>query len=342
MAGIKISALPPVPSALLTDFLPVVQNGVTSQESLEQILTEFEPNITSVGMQIQALNMGGFAINALATPTLSTDAATKGYVDQNALTSTKVVAATTGALTVTQSGAGIGATLTNAGAQATFTIDGQSPSVGQNVLIKNQATNTQNGIYTVTNVGSGSTNWILTRATSYDTPAEINNTGLIAVTAGTTLIDTAWLNSTQMVTVDTTAVIFVQFGQSLSAATKAQQEAASSNTVFVTPANQQYHPSAVQVWCKFTVSGGACTLVAFSNVSSVSYVSAGHFTVNLMVPFATTNFAVLASGSDSTTTIFVTEATSTASAISLACVNAAGVSFVDPSNYVAMCAFGIQ
>jgi len=47
MAGIKISALPAVPSALLTDFFPVVQAGVTDKETLSQVLTLFQANIVT-------------------------------------------------------------------------------------------------------------------------------------------------------------------------------------------------------------------------------------------------------------------------------------------------------
>ncbi len=54
MAGVKISALPAVASALTTDFFPVVQGGVTSQETLLQVATLF--GFTS---GILALNKGG-------------------------------------------------------------------------------------------------------------------------------------------------------------------------------------------------------------------------------------------------------------------------------------------
>jgi len=171
-----------------------------------------QTNITALGMQSQALNMGGFQINNGATPTSSTDYATKGYVDTTALTGTSVYAASTTNLTVTQSGAGIGATLTNASTQATFALDGVNPPVNSNVLIKNLAAANNEGIYTVTNVGSGSTNWVLTRATTYDAPSEINNTGLIIVQNGSTQSGTAWFNSATIVTVDTTNFNYSQFG----------------------------------------------------------------------------------------------------------------------------------
>ena len=193
---------------------------VTSNSGVPSLSTTLpnavQLNITELGTQAQALNMGGFQINNGATPTLPSDYATKQYVDTTALNGTSVYAASAGSLgTVTQSGAGVGATLTNAGAQATLLLDGVTPPVGTNELIKNTATVmtiANEGIYTVTSVGSPSTNWILTRATSYDSAVEINNTGLILVQNGSTLVGTAWYNAATIVTVDTTAFSFSEFG----------------------------------------------------------------------------------------------------------------------------------
>ena len=173
-------------------------------------------NITALGAQGAALNMNTNQINNLVNPSSAQDAATKNYVD-NAISginpADSVVAATTAALTVTydNGASGIGATLTNAAAQAAFSIDGQSPTATQRVLIKNQASTFQNGVYTVTTVGSGASNWVLTRAIDYDEPSSINSTGAIPVIDGTTNGSTSWLLITTVTTVGTDAITYTQF-----------------------------------------------------------------------------------------------------------------------------------
>jgi hypothetical protein len=87
--------------------------------------------------------------------------------------------------------AGVGATLTNAGTQAALTIDSVLTTVGMRVLIFNQTAALQNGVYTVTTVGTGSTNWVLTRATDANTYSPYSTSALGAgdaffVSAGAT------------------------------------------------------------------------------------------------------------------------------------------------------------
>ena len=73
---------------------------------------------------------------------------------------------------------GVGATLTNAGAQAALTIDGILMTVGARVLVQGQTNQAENGIYGVTTVGTGATNWVLTRATDGNSYAPKSDTQL--------------------------------------------------------------------------------------------------------------------------------------------------------------------
>lgn len=133
-------------------------------------------------------------------------------------TATRV--ATTVALTVTYANgaAGVGATLTNAGAQAALSIDGVALAVNDRVLVKNQVAQLQNGIYTVTNIGSGATNWVMTRATDYDAPAEVVQYGVILSDQGTLNAGILWQETAAgPFTIGVTSITFAAFSiQSIS------------------------------------------------------------------------------------------------------------------------------
>jgi len=126
-------------------------------------------------------------------------------------------AATTANLTATYANgaSGVGATLTNSGALAAFSVDGQSPAAGARILVKNQSSTFQNGIYTVTTVGSGAVAWVLTRSIDYNVVAYINSGDLILVINGTANAHTSWMQTTTMVTIGTTAVTFIVFTTSI-------------------------------------------------------------------------------------------------------------------------------
>ena len=77
------------------------------------------------------------------------------------------------------------------------------------------------------------------------------------------------------------------------AATQAEQEAGSSNTAFVPPGRQQYHPSAIKAWAHVAANG---TLLASYNVSGVVLNSTGNYTLSFSTAFSSANYAATITG----------------------------------------------
>lgn len=157
------------------------------------------------------------SITIVNAPVDPTDGANKAYVDLIAAGFTyeaPVVCATTANLTAiyVNGAAGVGATLTNSGTQAAFSVDGISPVVTNRVLVKNQTTTFQNGIYTVTTVGTGATNWVLTRSTDYDQTTEIQPGDIVPVLTGTVNGDTFWIQTATVTAIGTDPLLFSEFG----------------------------------------------------------------------------------------------------------------------------------
>ncbi len=156
-------------------------------------------------------------ITSVAEPTQATDAATKNYVDavKTGLDpKDSVRVATISALTVTYSNgsSGVGATLTNAGTQAAITIDSIVLSAGDRVLVKDQASALQNGIYTVTTVGTASTNWVLTRSIDADQNPEVTPGAFTFVEEGTVNANNGFVcTATGTITIGTSNIPWVQF-----------------------------------------------------------------------------------------------------------------------------------
>lgn len=120
--------------------------------------------------------------------------------------------ATTANLTATYNNgtAGVGATLTNAGAMAALQLDGVSAAVGDRILVKDQSTTFQNGIYIVTAIGSGASNWVLTRATDFNTPSQITAGDQVTVAFGTINTKTQWLQTAVVATIGTDPITFAE------------------------------------------------------------------------------------------------------------------------------------
>lgn len=172
-------------------------------------------------------NSFGFPVindNTMATATASnipTSLSIKNYVlgiAAGLIFQVPVVAACTGNLNATYANGalGVGATLTNAGAQVAFSADGVSPSLNDRVLVQFQTSTANNGIYTLTTVGTGASNWVLTRATDYDQAGEINPGDFVPVRAGGTLYgQTGWIQVDAVPIIGTSPIQFNQGAFSL-------------------------------------------------------------------------------------------------------------------------------
>lgn len=138
------------------------------------------------------VSFGSNKITSLADPTNAQDAATKAYVDAARLGmdfKESVRAATTANITLS----------------GTQTIDGVSVIAGDRVLVKDQSTGSQNGIYVV-----DASTW--SRATDADTSADVTPGMFVFVEEGTANADTGWVLSTNgSITLGTTSLAFVQF-----------------------------------------------------------------------------------------------------------------------------------
>ena len=155
-------------------------------------------------------------------PTSNLQAATKQYVDTIAAAGLHyhdpVRVEQEGNLSATYSNgtAGVGATLTNNSTQAALTIDGVALSLNDRVLIYEQTNGYENGIYTVTNVGSASTNWVLTRATDADSyapsdPDSLGQGDAFFVLEGTAGAGELYvMNTSGTITFGTTNITFTQ------------------------------------------------------------------------------------------------------------------------------------
>ena len=203
----------------LAGTLAVVNGGTgatiagTARTNLSAAALGANTDITSI-----ALTTGTIS----TAPTGGTDIVNKTYADSIASGINfhqSVRLATVAALpanTYNNGTSGVGATLT-ANANGALTVDGVAAVATNRVLIKNEVTQANNGVYTVTQVGDGSTPYILTRATDFDSAGsgvdQIDQGDFFLVNAGSTQANTSWVQQTPLpITVGTTAIVFIQFG----------------------------------------------------------------------------------------------------------------------------------
>lgn len=156
-------------------------------------------------------------------PSADLDVATKGYVDNATAAAlhyhdpVRVESPTALTAAYDNGTSGVGATLTNSGTQAALVIDGITMATSDRVLVYNQVNAAHNGVYTVTDIGSGSTNWVLTRSTDTDSynPSDPDSFGAgdsFYVQEGDTGAGESYvMTTTGTITFGTTNINFSQF-----------------------------------------------------------------------------------------------------------------------------------
>ncbi len=160
---------------------------------------------------------GNLILNA--DPSTALGAATKQYVDNSIRVlnqkPTADVATTTTlpANTYANGTAGVGATLTGNSNGALASIDTVAPYANMIVLVKNEVTAANNGLYVLTQVGDGSHPYILTRSSDMDASTEFVGAFTPIDNEGSANKNTMWLmNYQSSFTTGTTAVNFTQMG----------------------------------------------------------------------------------------------------------------------------------
>lgn len=192
MALTKIHGAKQIQDATITD-AQIASGAAIDLSKLAEAVIQADGGQAFTGNQ----SLGGNKLTNLGTPTSSTDAATKGYVDSvsqglDVKASVRVATTTAGTLaTDFENG---------------DTIDGVVLATGDRILIKNQATGSENGIYVVAASGAPA------RSADADASSEVTAGMFTFVEEGTTNADTGWILTTNgTITLDSTSLTFTKF-----------------------------------------------------------------------------------------------------------------------------------
>lgn len=169
--------------------------------------------ITSVGNATtvaNSINLPGSPTTTTQTPSdNSTKIATTAYVDA-AILGQNFKEACLVATTANLVGAYVAGVFTYT-ATGVDTIDGVTLALGNRVLVKNQTTSFQNGIYTVTTAGAIGVAGILTRATDANTSGQFKTGDSVFITSGTANSTTTWAyTGVDSPTLGTDAITYAQ------------------------------------------------------------------------------------------------------------------------------------
>lgn len=185
-------------SKLATDPLARANHsGTQTASTISDFDTQVRTSkVTDLTAPTASFSMNSQKITNLATPTDATDATTKAYVD--AVTEGLHIHASARAATT--------ANVTLASAlENGDSLDGITLATNDRILVKNQTTESENGIYVVQASGQP------TRATDFDTATEVDSGDFIFVSSGTVNGNTGWVQTSKPATIGTDPIIFSQF-----------------------------------------------------------------------------------------------------------------------------------
>ena len=192
-AGLTTEQIEDLVGAMLTG----TQTGITvTYDDLNGELDFVGGTLDTLPAPAASLNMNSQTIEGLAAPVNGTDAANKTYVDaitQGLSWKDSVRVATTTAGTLASD------------YENGDTVDGVTLATNDRILIKDLAAGASNGIYVVQATGAPA------RAADANTAALLRGAAIF-VEEGSTNGDSAWVLSTDSVTLDTTTLVFAQFG----------------------------------------------------------------------------------------------------------------------------------
>jgi hypothetical protein len=203
--------------------------------------------LNAVGAPTGDVSMATYKITGLGTPTNSTDAATKAYVD-----------AVSEGLHIHE--AARAAILTNVAIATALengdTAGGVTLATGDRILLNGQTTTSENGIYVVQASGQA------LRATDFDTATEVDSGDFIFVTSGT-YANTGWVQTLKPATIGTDPISFTQF--SGAGTFTAGNGLTLTGTVFSIDTTITADLSTAQTLTNKSISGSANTLTNIPN-----------------------------------------------------------------------------